>query len=321
MVRLYIFFALIICVQNSKGDDLTVLDISGNRITVKSSQDLLDIKKFIYVIKKGREEYKFKIEKKLDKNEFVLKPVKDIKSQEICQKSCTGIPLKLSPIEEFEIYYRLMVPNLTNKEEFFSNFSGVAALKYSTAGAYSVGGKPVGLVYHYGMSAEKFIYKSYSKNILYGFSAGIGASMSILNLSNVNFNYIPEVMKETTVINIYAPYTFQFVPFKNVGFFGGINLNASITPYLNKQTSSVDDVELNRTASLTGGFALGYHAGINIFWKKYLIQLQAHQYNFTLTENLELEMLDNGSLTKSEMEPKNFVVDSMIISVGLGLSF
>ena len=75
-------------------------------------------------------------------------------------------------------------------------------------------------------------------------------------MSNVNFTYIPEVMNETTIIRFFAPYSFHIVPFENIGIYGGVNLNATLTPYSNDQTTTVGDVELNMTSSLSGGSLL-----------------------------------------------------------------
>ena len=301
--------------------ELKIKQVLGNRVTVESSQDIPVIEQNLIVIRKGAEEYRFKIDQKTSDKEFIIKPIKDINVNEVCPKKCEFTLLALNPAEEFEIYYRLMVARFNEKENFFSNFDGVVSLKYSTTGEHSVNGFSAPMAYNFGISAENFIEKKFSKNVLYGFSAGIGVDISILDLSKISFNYIPEEMSETTFINFYAPYTFHFIPFKNIGIYAGVNLNATLTTYSNDQTVLEGDTELSRTSSLSGGLSLGYHGGVNIFWSNYLIQFNVHQYNFVITENLQYESLDSGTVSTYDRAAVDYDVSSTVISVGLGVSF
>ena len=321
MVKLFSVIFAILFYSLAHSAELKIKQIMGNRVTVESSQDIPIIEKNLIAIKKGAEEYRFKIDKRISDKEFIIRPIKDINVNEVCPKKCEFTLLELNPAEEFEIYYRLMVAKLNEKEKFFSSFDGVASLKYSTAGEHSVSGIVAPMAYNFGISAENFIQKKFSKNFLYGFSAGIGVDISILDLSKINFNYIPEKMTETTFINFYAPYTFHFIPFRNIGIYAGVNLNATLTTYSNDQTVLDGDTDLSRTSSLTGGLSLGYHGGVNIFLSNYLIQFNVHQYNFVITENLQYESLDSGKVSTYDRPAVDYDVSSTVISVGLGLSY
>ena len=46
-----------------------------------------------------------------------------------------------------------------------------------------------------------------------------------------------------------------------------------------------------------------------------------YQYNFVVTENLQYESLESGTVATYDREPIDYDISSTVISVGLGISF
>ena len=106
------------------------LNISKKEVLFNINHKITDKNKYVIGVKKNNETFKYKINKILDDDIYVLAPVNDFKSEAVCPKSCAGELLDLTLQEEMEIYYQFRPLPLTKNQQYYKKMLGVGKVRF-----------------------------------------------------------------------------------------------------------------------------------------------------------------------------------------------
>ena len=313
-----IVFADLEMIVESRDKISKEIKLKPKNIIFKINKNIDDITLYIIGVKKEGELYKYKIDHKISDKIYVLFPISDFKSSEVCREICSGNLVQLNPNEEMEFYYKFRPLPLNNNQEVFKNLFGKVVIQYGMTGTFSNNDVENLAVSSYGLNVDLFLSKNYTKKFLFGLSSGLNIELNKVNFSKMKLSYIDESLDETTLVNFSVPLSFHFMPFRYIDIFLGGDFNASLLTYSNETS---DDKDLSNTKSLSGGFSFGLHAGINILLGKYVLSGRVSNYSIPMSENEDYEKQVNGQIVNRSREEKHYEINATQIFVGLGIKF
>jgi len=290
-------------------------------VLVKLDQKVINPFIHVVMVKTSDNEYRFKFQKIIDENLFIIKPLNDFNVSTVCPGVCKYSLIKLNAKEEFEIYYRNKPLRRNDRQKIYDELFGDVKVRYGASGSVAINGKQFPFLYNYGLSVNKVLSKKVFKNIMFSFSGGLEFDFIKTNLGALKLSYINESLKEATMMNFSVPYTIHFMPFSFLSMYAGFNFNVTFLPISNEFVDDSSGKSLSRVTSLTGGISSGFHGGMSLIFKQYIIDVRFSSYSFTISEDEEYEVL-NGEETVLRNKLTKFY-DSSIqqIHIGVGITF
>lgn len=275
----------------------------------------------ILVVKPGDTEYRFKFQKDLSENLYLIKPLSDFIVDTVCPDKCSASVVKLNASEEFEIYFKNKPLRRNESEKVYDGLSGDVKVRYGFGGSLTIGSKSYPVLFDYGISINKVLVKNIFGNMMISFTGGLDFDFIKTDLSTLKLSYVNDNLEEASLINLSIPYSVHFMPFSFLSLYLGFNFNATHLPLENEVVDDSSGKDLNRKTSLSGSLSTGFHGGVGLIFGNYTMDFRITSFNFTISEDEEYQIVD-GTSTETRYKVTKFYESSFQqMYLGVGVTF